>query len=440
MHPGDKIHAEVFVKCTTPIVNSDPITGLAGLLTTAFGTKAVIDGVQIFNVTDNSGYTTFLNKDDVADEQPKAFLNYVLFDNDYKIIDFDADQATGAAEIPQTNPQLHQHEQLIFDLTIEKEGFLYIYVSNESKENMDVYFDDLRVNQTYSNIVAGGDFYPFGLSIKDREISREMYRFGYQGQFAEKDEETGWNHFELRDYDPSIGRWTSTDPYGQYWSPYTGMGNNPINSIDPNGGYTWLGAWIRSGFSSDIYQSGEDGGKPVWGYSDDDGHHFGDDAGSFWKSFDTSEGDAVLARHSEIYNTGYNSLELGNAIEPAYPESIFIPLPVKSLQASKSLFFTTNLAKAQVKGISGVYEITFQSGKRYVGKAFDLSQRAWRSANKQSKDHPNDPITHMEVHPMKNAKRDNNQLYKAENDLLQKDIGGHRNPNNYNQRSVPGYD
>ncbi|HRX30286.1 MAG TPA: hypothetical protein P5349_00200 [Tenuifilaceae bacterium] len=33
------------------------------------------------------------------------------------------------------------------------------------------------------------------------------YRFGYQGQFAEKDEETRLDHFEARDYDSRLGRW-----------------------------------------------------------------------------------------------------------------------------------------------------------------------------------------------------------------------------------------
>lgn len=64
----------------------------------------------------------------------------------------------------------------------------------------------------------------------------ETYRWGYQGQFAEKDEETGWNHFELRQYDPIVGRWLSVDPYRQFASPYVGMGNDPVNRVDPDGG------------------------------------------------------------------------------------------------------------------------------------------------------------------------------------------------------------
>lgn len=71
-----------------------------------------------------------------------------------------------------------------------------------------------------------------------REGTCSSYRYQYQGETAEKDKETGWNHFELREYDPVTGRWLSTDPYGEFWSPYVGMGNDPVNNIDPDGGAT----------------------------------------------------------------------------------------------------------------------------------------------------------------------------------------------------------
>ncbi|MBT1686910.1 LamG-like jellyroll fold domain-containing protein [Dawidia soli] len=64
----------------------------------------------------------------------------------------------------------------------------------------------------------------------------KRYRHGYQGQFAEHDEETGWNHFEMREYDPIIGRWLVPDPQDVHWSPYLAMNNNPVNSVDPTGG------------------------------------------------------------------------------------------------------------------------------------------------------------------------------------------------------------
>src|SRR5690606_12485783 len=58
----------------------------------------------------------------------------------------------------------------------------------------------------------------------------------YQGQFSEKNDSTGWNEFQLRMYDARFGRWLSVDPYGQFWSPYVGMGNEPVSMVDPDGG------------------------------------------------------------------------------------------------------------------------------------------------------------------------------------------------------------
>jgi RHS repeat-associated protein len=72
----------------------------------------------------------------------------------------------------------------------------------------------------------------------------DRYRYGYQGlsrplcgrEYAEDEtEETGWNAFEARMYDPVIGRWISIDPARQFASPYLGMGNDPINGVDPDG-------------------------------------------------------------------------------------------------------------------------------------------------------------------------------------------------------------
>ena len=45
------------------------------------------------------------------------------------------------------------------------------------------------------------------------------------------------HEFELRHYDASIGRFVTTDPYEQFENPYLAMGNNPVVSYDPDGGY-----------------------------------------------------------------------------------------------------------------------------------------------------------------------------------------------------------
>ncbi|MEZ4945570.1 MAG: RHS repeat-associated core domain-containing protein [Cyclobacteriaceae bacterium] len=243
VHPGDKISTEVYTKYANfDNANTNALPGIASYLASTFGATAItVDGLNIFQGLDQTPAGVFAPLANVDDNLPRAFLSYVVFDKNMNAQHFNQVQVSVNAQIPTTGTPAeiaaHQHERLVFDnIEIEKEGFIYIYVSNQSDQNMDVYFDDLKVTHEYSDVVAGGDYYPFGLAIEDRQITRENYRYGYQGQFSEKDEETGWNHFELREYDPVIGRWTATDPYGQFFSPYLGQGNNPISNFDIDGG------------------------------------------------------------------------------------------------------------------------------------------------------------------------------------------------------------
>jgi len=85
--------------------------------------------------------------------------------------------------------------------------------------------------------IVNNDYYPFGMPMPNRNIQdANAYRYAYQGQ--EKDPETGKEAFQLRLWDSRIGRWLTTDPAGQYHSPYMAMDNNPIISTDPTGGST----------------------------------------------------------------------------------------------------------------------------------------------------------------------------------------------------------
>jgi RHS repeat-associated protein len=77
------------------------------------------------------------------------------------------------------------------------------------------------------------------MPMPNRQLTgSEQYRYGYQGEFAETDSETGKTAFQLRIYDPRIGRWLTVDPMGQYHSPYMAMDNRPNMSVDPTGGCT----------------------------------------------------------------------------------------------------------------------------------------------------------------------------------------------------------
>ena len=99
------------------------------------------------------------------------------------------------------------------------------------------------------DLVSWHTYYPFGLENQALSSNESSYglRHRYQSEFAEYDQETKLNHFQLRQYDPVVGRWLSMDPMGQHWSPYLAMGNNPASYFDPDGGFdTRLGAWWYS--------------------------------------------------------------------------------------------------------------------------------------------------------------------------------------------------
>lgn len=93
------------------------------------------------------------------------------------------------------------------------------------------------------------DYYPGGMPMPNRNVEGN-YRYGYQGEYAEKEEIGSTNSFELRLYDSRINRWLTTDPEGQYHSPYLSMGNNWVNQVDPDGGFdTWIGARLYKLFT-----------------------------------------------------------------------------------------------------------------------------------------------------------------------------------------------
>ncbi|CAH0336553.1 hypothetical protein FVB9288_02259 [Flavobacterium sp. CECT 9288] len=87
----------------------------------------------------------------------------------------------------------------------------------------------------FSILLSYADYYAFGEQLPSRNTTSD-YRYAFQGQ--ELDKETGMEAFQLRLWDGRIGRWLSPDPYGQYASPYLGMGNNPVSMVDPDGGKT----------------------------------------------------------------------------------------------------------------------------------------------------------------------------------------------------------
>jgi len=58
------------------------------------------------------------------------------------------------------------------------------------------------------------------------------------------DDGTALNYFGARYYDPGIGLFTSHDPSGQFFSPYSYAGGNPLDGVDPTGEFALFGIEI----------------------------------------------------------------------------------------------------------------------------------------------------------------------------------------------------
>jgi RHS repeat-associated protein len=179
-----------------------------------------------------------------------------------------------------------------------------------------------------TNLNFKSDYYPFGMSMPGLKLN--SYRYGYQGEYAEDEtgEKTNANTFQLRLYDARIGRWLTTDPKGEFHSPYLAMGNNPLSKVDPDGGHTedWyfnestkeLEWHVGSGFKEGLtwvggddspnnwlsFASkalGGDGHVPSIGHGSLDGIQGGIQSTiDFFKSLGTEEGWLNLIRGTEI--------------------------------------------------------------------------------------------------------------------------------------------
>ncbi len=165
---------------------------------------------------------------------PAAYLNYILFDEDFVQI------PGGFGFVSISSAALNSTQHLVQStVNIDHTGYIFIYVSNESNSSNWVYFDDLQVVRTEGEIKQETHYYPYGLAMAD--IGKQgSNAFTYQAKEWQSDLDLGLYDFHARQFDPILGRFISVDPAGQFASGYLGMGNNPVIGIDPDGEFVWL--------------------------------------------------------------------------------------------------------------------------------------------------------------------------------------------------------
>ena len=159
-------------------------------------------------------------------------MNYILFDQDFNYVDAGFTQVSNTA---------NTHQQLTLNKTIDEKGYLYVYLSNESASNHNVYFDDLRIVHEKGTILQEDHYYPFGANISALSSTAPLSKpNGYKFNGIEFTSDFDINTYDAlyRGYDASLGRWMQVDPEVEQFydlSPYNFGFNDPISWADPFG-------------------------------------------------------------------------------------------------------------------------------------------------------------------------------------------------------------
>jgi RHS repeat-associated protein len=190
------------------------------------------------NAMSNSEFLTALqnikNENTINGNKPQAFLNYVLLDDNMNVVGDNSG-------IVQTTEPNTWNELSVAENTAQANGYLYVFLSNE--DNMDVHFDNIIINHYKGELLQENHYYPYGLTITTKYQMIQTNKILWGSKLLEKEEFANneglnWYNYDVRPYDPQIGRWHNPDillETSPYISPYSYCDNNPVNYTDPSG-------------------------------------------------------------------------------------------------------------------------------------------------------------------------------------------------------------
>jgi len=258
---GDTIQigARAFYKSNGPKDNKSvsPEDMVAGLLQ-AFGGgisgdashgNRQVDRVLPFGNFNGSDYQRLKERDADQNQQdkPKAYLNFVLFDDQFNLVE----ENSGVRQVKGEPDEL---QTLTVDkMPVTKSGFLYVYTSNETEQDM--LFDNVTVLAVSGPLLEETHYYPFGLTMAGisssalRGTNYQENRKKFNGNELQSKEFSDGSGLELYDfnartYDQQIGRFLRIDPATELAYDLTGYRfgfNNPVLHNDPSG--LWEGTY-----------------------------------------------------------------------------------------------------------------------------------------------------------------------------------------------------
>ncbi|ACU64500.1 DUF6443 domain-containing protein [Chitinophaga pinensis] len=252
-----KIGAKAFYKSQEPQDNNRnvPLEDMLASLVQVFGSISDEGSTHLSSVATNATpfnsdfynnhYQRLKEKENNIQSfyRPKSYLNFVLFDDDFKMVE----KNSGVRQVKENPDELQNIS--VDRMAIEKSGFLYVYTSNESQQ--DVFFDNIVVALNSGPLLEETHYYPYGMvmaGISSNALKGANYqenRIKYNGKEIHNNEFSDgsgleWEDYGARMYDVQLGRWFVPDPLVDRFaneSPFVYGGNNPVLNIDVAGGF-----------------------------------------------------------------------------------------------------------------------------------------------------------------------------------------------------------
>ena len=226
---GDNLTTSIVTALIQSILGS-PATGLAKGNSTNISNQLNADA--IFKIK------TAPDANNAGGTNPKAYLTIVFFDERFNYV------AENSMTLRVSQQGDNAAPLVLANIKAPKNGFAYIYLSNESSEP--VYFDDFTVSDNRGRIIEEDHYYAFGLKIAG--ISSKKLGDGNEGLLDNKnlyndkelidEADLDWYDYGFRNYDPQIGRFPQLDPLTDDYpelTPYQYASNEPIANVDMDG-------------------------------------------------------------------------------------------------------------------------------------------------------------------------------------------------------------
>ncbi len=226
---GDNLTAPILTALVQSILGS-PATGLAKGNSANISNQLNADAIFKTKTAPDANNATGTN--------PKAYMTIVFFDERFNYV------STGSTSLRVSQQGNGAAPLVLPNIQAPKNGFAYIYLSNESAEP--VYFDDFTVADTRGRIIEEDHYYAYGLKIAG--ISSKKLPDPNEGNIDNKnlyndkelfdDADLDWYDYGFRNYDPQIGRFTQLDPLTDEYPELTNYqyaSNEPIANVDMDG-------------------------------------------------------------------------------------------------------------------------------------------------------------------------------------------------------------